>query len=163
MAPLAHAVHRTRGRLRLRIPARRHDQAFFDRLTQRLCNVPGVLRSTANPETAGVLILLDPHSGSDPIEAITETGLLQVVEDRPNLSPALTGIRRVAQRIDQAVGESTRGVGDLRTLAFVLLIALGVRQLGKGQLLAPAASLFWYAFDLMRFARPTHGGDPGER
>jgi hypothetical protein len=90
----------------------------------------------------------------DPVAIIRATGQLQIVDAPPPLSPTLTGVRRTADRLDQALEGLTGGLGDLRTLAFALLIILAVRQTARGQLMAPAASLLWYAFELVRFARP---------
>jgi hypothetical protein len=154
MAPLAHVVHRTRGRLRLRIPEHRYDAPYFTALTRRLAGLPGVRAVTANPETAGVLLRLEPDPEMDPVAIIRATGQLQIVDAPPPLSPTLTGVRRTADRLDQALEGLTGGLGDLRTLAFALLIILAVRQTARGQLMAPAASLLWYAFELVRFARP---------
>ena len=155
MAPVAQVVHRARGRLRLRVPGRRHDEGFFAGLSGRLAVLPGVIGVSANPATAGLLLLLDPASDHDPVSAIAAAGLLEVVEQGPVLSPALSGLRRASDRLDLGLAEATGGIADLRTLTFVLLLALALHQAARGQLLVPAASLLWYAFDLIRFARPT--------
>jgi hypothetical protein len=159
MPPLAHAVHRARGRLRLRVPGLRYDRDFFAGLCERLQALPGVAEVVANPDTAGVLIFLDPGSDLDPLALIGESGLLDLVDEAPILSPSLTGIRRATDRLDRVLAGATSGLGDLRTLTFALLVALALRQAVRGEVLAPAASLLWYAFDLMRFARP--GSDDG--
>ena len=35
------------------------------------------------------------------------------------------------------------------TIEFILLVVFGVRELIRGNLMAPAASLFWYAFQML--------------
>lgn len=163
MAPLAFAIHRTSGRLRLRIPDRRHDSDFFAELAQRLGAIPGVSDVAVNPATAGVLIRLDPDSGLDPLPSIEGTGLVQVTDGAPPLSPALSAVRRGARRIDQAMEATTGHILDLRTLGFGFLVLLAVRQALRGQIAAPAVPLFWYAFELLRFVprdRP-EAGVPG--
>jgi hypothetical protein len=154
MTVIAYPVHRARGRLRLRIPTRRHDSGFFGRLVEQLSDLRGVVQVTADPVTAGVLIRLDPTDAADPVETIERSGLLRLVEMAPTLSPALNGVRRIVERIDQSLADATRGAGDLRTLTVLLLLILAVRQTTRGQLLAPATSLLWFAYELMRFARP---------
>ena len=52
----AYVVHRTASRMRLRIPGRRLDQAYFERLKQRLIRSLGVMAVEINPLTASVLI-----------------------------------------------------------------------------------------------------------
>jgi hypothetical protein len=163
MPHLAHVVHRARGRLRLRIPVMRHHRDFFTGLSERLQALPGVAGVVANPDTAGVLILLDPGSEQDTLAAIGSCGFLDVVEDASVLSPALTGIRRATDRLDRALAGATAGLSDIRTLTFVLLVALALRQALRGEVLAPAASLLWYAFDLTRFARPPSAEGPERR
>jgi hypothetical protein len=161
MAPLAFAIHRTSGRLRLRIPDRRHDSDFFAELAQRLGALPGVRDVAANPASAGVLIRLDPDSALDPLRSIEGTGLVRVMDGPPPLSPALSGVRRAARRIDEALGEASGNILDLRTLGFGFLVLLAFRQALRGQIAAPAVPLFWYAFELLRFVPPDHPEDGG--
>jgi len=52
----AQLVHRTSSRIRVRIPARRNDHAYFRQLQQRLIGSLGVTAVEVNPLTASVLI-----------------------------------------------------------------------------------------------------------
>jgi hypothetical protein len=52
----AYVVHRTLSRMRVRIPGRRHDHAYFKQLRQRLIGSVGVIAVEVNPLTASVLI-----------------------------------------------------------------------------------------------------------
>ena len=52
----AHIVHRTATRLRVRVPARRFDHAYFQQLEARLADCAGVRSVEANPLTSSVLI-----------------------------------------------------------------------------------------------------------
>jgi hypothetical protein len=158
MPTIAYQVHRTAERLRLRVPDRRHDSAFFAELSDRLSRLPGVIEVSGNPVSAGVLIRLDPTRDptreQDPIPAIEAAGLIRVIGGPPPLSPGLTALRRAAMRIDRELEEQTGGSADLRMVAFLLLVALALGQALRGQLLAPAASLLWYAYELLRFVPP---------
>jgi hypothetical protein len=149
----AHLVHHTRGRLRLRIPGRRHDASWLADLENRLRDLPGITEASANPSTAGVLILFDPSAVPDPIPRIEATGLVQVIAPPP-LSPTLAELRRVAARLDDSLGERSGGSVDLRTLSVISLLVLALYQAMRGQLLAPAVSLLWHAFELLRFIPP---------
>jgi hypothetical protein len=149
----AHLVHRAQGRVRLRIPERRHDASWLADLEDRLRDLPGITEVSANPRTAGVLVLFDPAAVPDPIPRIEATGLLQVVAPPP-LSPTLAGLRRVAARLDDSLGERSGGSVDLRTLSVISLLVLALYQAMRGRLLAPAVSLLWYAFELLRFMPP---------
>jgi hypothetical protein len=57
----AHIVHRTATRLRLRVPARKLDHAYFRDLKVRLAGCPGVRSVEPNPLTGSVLIAHDPE------------------------------------------------------------------------------------------------------
>jgi hypothetical protein len=151
MPTVAHAVHRTSARLRLRIPARRYDEPYFSALTRRLAELPGVVEAIATPHTAGVLLRLEPGSRLDPVAAIEEEGILHIVEGARPLSPTLTGMSRATHRMDETLAGFTGGVADLRTLTFAMLVGLGLVQAARGQLMAPGLSLLWYAFELIRF------------
>ncbi|MCF8015316.1 MAG: hypothetical protein K9L65_06375, partial [Chromatiaceae bacterium] len=94
--------------------------------------------------------------------AIAATGRLQIVDGPPPPSPGLNALRRAADRIDRSLEEQTGGSADLRTLAVLLLIVLAMGQVLRGQLLAPTASLLWYAFELLRFV-PTIPEEPEPR
>src|SRR5579875_2835784 len=56
--PEGRLTHVTAGRLRIRIPEKRRDAAFFRRVEERLRAAPGAARVTVNPATAGVLVVL---------------------------------------------------------------------------------------------------------
>jgi hypothetical protein len=57
----AHIVHRTATRLRLRVPARKLDHAYFRDLKARLAGCPGIRSVEANPLTGSVVIAHDPE------------------------------------------------------------------------------------------------------
>jgi len=55
----ARLVHRTTNRLRLKVPHRRHDAAFFADLRQELLRQRGIVSVQVNPLTASVVIVHD--------------------------------------------------------------------------------------------------------
>ena len=150
MPATAYVFHRARGRLRLRIPQRRGDAAFFAGLEERLRSAPGIIGVSVNPVTASVLFLLDPTTDRDPLPVIESTGLLEVREGSPPMTPTLAALRRAVWRMDQSLHAQSAGSLELRTLAFLILVASAARQVVRGEMLAPAASLLWYAFELVR-------------
>lgn len=154
MTTLAWVVHQTAERLRLRIPDRRYDEPWFADLGHRLAGLPGVRAVRVNAQTAGVLLRLDPATGRDQLAHIVSAGLLRIAGEGPVLSPSLAGLRRAVDRLDHALARVTGGHGDVRTLTFILLLILALTQAARGQVLAPATSLLWYAYDLVRFAHP---------
>ncbi len=57
----AHIVHRTATRLRIRVPARKLDHAFFRELKAKLAGCASVVSVEATPLTGSVLIEHDPE------------------------------------------------------------------------------------------------------
>src|SRR5690349_16508552 len=55
--PQAHVCHMTPNRLRLRVPERRHDVAFFDAVRNPLSTWDSVEQVIVNPTTASIVIL----------------------------------------------------------------------------------------------------------
>jgi hypothetical protein len=72
----AHIIHRIPGRVRIQVPAARHQEQFFASLKQQLNAVQGVRNVTVNPAAASVTIEhdrnLDPLGGWTPA---LQTGL----------------------------------------------------------------------------------------
>ena len=62
---------------------------------------------------------------------------------------------------DLAVRRATSGAADLRSAVLVTLIVAGTYQLFRGNIAAPAATLLWYAGDMLRiWDTPT--SEPGK-
>jgi hypothetical protein len=159
MIPHGEICHRIGGRARVRIAERRGDAAFFERVSQSLGRSQGVMRCEANPITGSVLI---EHTA--PLAQVL--GLAQAQElfrvDRlePGLVPGQVRAAEGLERIDADVRQLTRGEVDLRTVALAILIGMGVVQLIRGNVLAPAVTLFWYALMTMHFLQqPGASGD----
>src|SRR4051794_31896072 len=65
--PQAHVCHVTPNRLRLRVPERRHNTAFFDAVRSRLSEWGSVERVTVNPTAGSVVIHF-----SNPVDLLAE-------------------------------------------------------------------------------------------
>lgn len=147
----AYVAHRTSGRLRLRVPSRRGDMLFFEQMRARLSDLPDIISVEANPATAGFLLRVRDSTAIE--EQIEAEGLLTLLD------------REALERLDeQPVGDTRHGIKVLRqgltglargrpsfgTLVFVSLLSSGLVQLARGNVLAPAASLFWYASNVLQ-------------
>jgi hypothetical protein len=166
MTAIAIIEHQLSGRLRLRIPTRRGDVSFFQRIVQALSQRPQIEEISAAPLTGSILIR---HSG--PAEAIVtaaaEQKLFEVGEpaEKPEGTPSATsgpldtaatglaGLALLQVARGQIVGNATENFwnayGSQRilgrteiTAAFVLL---GVLQVLRGELFGSASSLFFYS------------------
>ncbi len=122
-------THDVPGRVRYRIAGRRGDREFYARIGAELLQCEMVQTVEINPMTGSVLVM---HTAEP--EAITryaeQHGLFRL------------GGEPLAPSADIAPP-------DLRSLLPPLLIGLGLYQIAQGNILAPAASFFWYAFSLL--------------
>lgn len=151
--PSAYVSHRTRDRLRLKVPERRHDAAYFDRLKAQLLRYPGVTAVVVNPLTASALVHYDGRPGAlVPAlgDGATRTDLFVLAgpdADQPaqRESSLLSSVRRRVSEFDQELRSWSGGSLDLRSTVFLGLATMGVVQLLRGNVAAPAITLLWYA------------------
>ena len=68
--PSARVCHFATGRLRVKIPKRRHDEAFFTHVAERVSGWDSVERVEVNPLTASVLVFF-----KDPLALFTENAM----------------------------------------------------------------------------------------
>jgi hypothetical protein len=142
--PRAEISHLTPGRLRLRIPERRRDDAFFARVRQHLSDRSGVVRVDVNPITASVLI---QFNGAAEDFAARDDDLFEL-DDFPLEPSPLDAVRDEVVAADRTLRQLTGGA-DLRTLLFFALLAGGLYQLVRGNIAAPAVTLLWYACEAL--------------
>jgi hypothetical protein len=173
--PEAYAVHQSPGRMRLRIPERKRDAAFFLAVGERLAGLEGIEQLRVNPMTGGVLI-----AHSLPPEAIfrfaEENGLFTLgSSSQPVSQPtagsgprrSLTAIGRLFTHYDRKFRRLTGEQLDISSLVVVGLGLAGLLQLVRGNVAAPAwYTAFWYALNIFLKAQPdgqvSDGGDSGE-
>ncbi|MBX3517242.1 MAG: hypothetical protein KF815_09905 [Rhodospirillales bacterium] len=143
--PTAYLSHAITGRARLKIPARRGDQAYFAVLAERLQrDCPGVRSVRVNPLTASVLI---EHAEPLPPLGIfaAGTGLFLLEATPPPLPPVGPALRSAASALDRSVRRTAGGTWDLWTLLALVLLSLALVQVRRGTVLPPAVSLTWQA------------------
>ena len=157
--PTAHLCHFATGRLRVKIPEKRHDQAYFTRVVQTVSAWDSVDRVEVNPLTASVLVFFkdlvalmaenalknDVFSVDlDELEAVAEAGF--GAAGQVSGDPAL----QVVTAADAAVRRLSFGAADLRSGLFLALLAAGAYEFLRGNIAAPAVTLFWYAGEMIR-------------
>ncbi len=191
MIPTAYVSHQIAGRTRLRVPEKRGDGSYFERVRQTLSGDPAIERVKATPETASVLL---HHAGSiAPIAAAAaEHGLFRIA-DQPmepasqpvpvrtsavsSLSPldaGATGLSGLAllqavrgQAFGSAIENFWNAYGARRLLQrsdlVVLFAAIGAYQALSGRYLGSASSLLFYSMVLRRIASSERETKPGRR
>lgn len=162
MSESAWIVHQTAGRLRLRLPQRRKDLPYLEALAAAAAELPGIVGAQANPVTGSLLLLYeeteaDAFAGA--LDRLVDAHDIVLHFGTPPLQPVRPTLQRGLAGIDSYLGHVSQQATDLRSLGVLLFLVLGLVQLGRGQVLAPATSLLWYALDLLR-DRP--GPGPGD-
>ena len=153
MSEEAWIVHQTAGRLRLRLPQRRKDPVYLEALAAAAAELPGVLAAQPNPVTGSLLLLYEEDQAddfADALDRLVDAHGIVLQLGTPPMPPARPVLQRGLAGIDRYLGQLSQQATDLRSLGIMLFLALSLVQLGRGQVLAPASSLLWYALDLLR-------------
>lgn len=151
MSDRAYISHRSPGRLRLKIPARRGDSGYFNALEKAFMSLQGAEEIVTNPTTASVLIL---HQG-DILPQLQQRAeaeaffTLAKAEDIAYGASLLQQSAKLSGGLNQWLRSITRGQVDMGLIAIILLLILAFRQVQKGYVLSPAIALLWNAFELM--------------
>lgn len=132
MTTCAQVLHYVPGRCRMRLPGMRGETEFFTRLRSDLLRELAGSRVTANALTGSVLV-----EGT----GLNLGDLERVGRDRGWFDLSVSAGAEAAA-IKALTGEAAR-----RALMAAFLI-LAVLQIARGQVLVPATSLLWYAFDM---------------
>jgi hypothetical protein len=137
--PRALIEHQMPGRLRLRIPSRRGDAAFFAAAEDRLRGAPGLRQVRANPWTGGVLVL---HAGD--VEAIAGFARAQELFDLapPGASAPPAPRRRDGATAPMRAGSRPRPLN----VAAGGFAGLALYQTARGQVLGNAVESLWHAY-----------------
>jgi Heavy metal associated domain 2 len=154
----ARIVHRSSGRLRVRVDRVRSDADLVHRIVERLSSVPGVTRIETRADTGSVLVLFEPSVFDEErlAGAAREAELFhlsaertETIERRGALPPGAIA-RAVWERANSAVNQRSQGPLDLRTLFPLALAVWAVRQILTERPLArtPWYTLLWYAWGL---------------
>ncbi len=149
-APEAVVAHYGPNRLRLRIPSRRGNAQFFQRVIALFSTGPFDLVK-ADPLTGSVLFSGNSIQLEPILEEAAGQGLFRIAETAPTDRPPLTA--RMALPIKKAstsLRALTSGQADLPGALAGGLILTGIFQLMRGGFRAPPwYTAFWYAFALV--------------
>jgi hypothetical protein len=155
--PVAYISHQMVGRLRLRIPARKGDPSYFDRVADCFEVDPDIEYVETNPLTASILII--HHTDSEALlERGVRDGLFMVGAWRDAghstaQRPLLSTVSAQINRADERVLRLTEGSMDLHELVFLGLVGAGALQILRGNLIGPASSLLANAATLLALHR----------
>jgi hypothetical protein len=135
MSSIAHIEHRLPGRVRLRVPSKRGDLAFFERVVKELSRHPAVWDLVASPLTGSVTLQY-----SEPLQAIMDAvaDLLLFESSRPERGVATSASKR-----------DKRASGDAGLAGQVAagLSGLCIYQALRGKVVGNAVESFWLSFN----------------
>jgi len=160
MLPDAYLSHQTSERLRLKIPSKKGDIAYFSSLRNEFSKNQGIKGVEVNPLTGSVLFIHNANKDSitQHAEAKSLFRLVEKVEES-SLSSSISG---AFKDLNKQVNSFTDGEIDIPGIAFLGLLAIGIFQISRGNFTAPAwYTAFWYALNIFLKAQPDKG-DKGE-
>ena len=156
--PEGRVVHLSQGRLRVRIPEKRRDEAFFKMVEERLRAWESIKLIETNPLTASVLVHFSDLGALFGENAIrndlftVNVDELRAEHDKPRQAVTAWARQRWANA-DKMLRRWTDGSADLRSAAFVIAVAAAIVQAYRGQIAPPAATLLWDAGEMLRIWR----------
>jgi hypothetical protein len=138
MIPAAYIEHQLPGRVRLRVPSKRGEVPFFEKVVRELSKHPAVHELTATPLTAGIkLQYVEPLHAI--IAAAADQNLFETGRAQP--APKCRGPNKTGR-----VGKIS-----LLTNGFTTgLSGLCLFQVAQGNVLGSAAENFWHSFGAHR-------------
>ncbi len=151
MTARAYLSHIATGRIRLKIPAKRGNEEYFQALKTALAARSEVDEVQVSARTGSVLIL---HRGSLDLAALAQQaegqGWFQLDPTLPVPESLNSLIRRQIDQVDALMRRFSGSRLDNPSLIFLAFAVLAVRQIAKGHIAPPAATTLWYMYELLQ-------------
>lgn len=129
--PRGHVVHRSPGRTRLRMEGHRHDQPFFEHLSERLRQVPGVASVDCNAETGSVLIHHAGGAGSL-LDHARESSILMIARQGSVLHSLAKAMDSFTLGLDRQLRRSTGNQVSLPLFLSFVFLLMAAAKLAQG-------------------------------
>ena len=172
MLPDAYITHATRGRVRIKIPDRKGDSAYFSSLRERLAGLselPGIQRVEANPLTGSILVTHTMDLQAVDLGLVAQysefNNLFRLRVSPPDKAPAPEKLAQTFREINGKVGGRASGDNDFGMLAILGFVGVAIIQLTRGHIMMPAITALWYAHSLIkeRQGHNNHSSAPGKQ
>ena len=150
MSPSLFVAHQTATRTRVRLTD--HKQRGTEVLlavAEAVASLPGVEGAEPRPATGSIVIHHPERSGRESSSALRQLPFDWGEPPKPDLQPALSPLTTSMQEADGWLHANTGGRVDLHTLIVIMMLSLALSQAARGNVMAPATSLLWYALDLL--------------
>lgn len=146
--PQAYVSHMMPGRLRLKVPLKKGDGEYLNKIVEELSALSGIEQVTMNSSTSGVLLLHNLEKNNI-MEHLHASGLFHLVPLKASQAGVHGGMKNVFGEIGNKVEKVTGGSLDISEIAFLALLGAGIFQIGRGNLTAiPWHTAFWYALNI---------------
>lgn len=134
MIPVAHIEHHLPGRVRLRIPSKRGEATFFERVVKELSKHPAIWELVASPLTGSITLQY-----SEPLQAIVDAALdLTLFETGQPKPSAKAGETMRSERLSKDAGLASSVAAGLS--------GLSAYQAVRGNIAGNAVESFWLSF-----------------
>jgi hypothetical protein len=150
MSASVYVAHQTTSRTRLRvITSEKKDPHALSTVAELVETLQGVERAEPRPAT-GSIIIDHPELCTDELNAALVTLPLEWgPPPEPDARPALLPLIGGMNTTDSWLNDTSGGRVDLGTLIILAMLSLALTQALRGNIMAPATSLVWYALDLL--------------
>jgi hypothetical protein len=152
--PAAFVAHTTPRRLRIKIPSKRGNRAYFNNLMGSFSDLEGIEELRVNPATGSILFI---HELEVPriIAYATAKGSFALLPGRPYPANIRQRLSKTIQDSDRVIRNVTGDEVDMGSLTFLVLIAAGIYQIGRGNLAAiPWYTALWYGSNVFWKTQP---------
>ncbi|MCF8130090.1 MAG: hypothetical protein K9N10_16390 [Deltaproteobacteria bacterium] len=147
--PAAHIGHRTSDRVRIRIPSRKGDEAYFSKIKKSLLEDGTVEGLEVNPRTGSILIKGSPADLENILSVGEKNALFKLKDPASKVVPLSRKIAVPFRDLGRAIDRFSGGEIDLAGAVFLGLIGWGMVQLARGNFVAPPWYVaFWYALGI---------------
>jgi hypothetical protein len=145
----AYVVHSSSARLRLRVPARRHDRAWFTAVVSALRAQPGILTVGADAGRAVLTLHMQPAATSDARvdTPLARAGIHLAAGGQPRPARAAVKGPAVSARVKRSRSLPFGLRADRRTLALGVFLLLLTHQLLRSGWLVPGLALVWLLWE----------------
>lgn len=147
--PAAHIGHRTAERIRIKIPSRKGETAYFFAVKEALLKNASMDSLEVNPDTGSVLVKGAQVDVASIASAGEKSALFKLETRPPKVEPLSKKIAAPFHDLGRSINRFSGGELDLQGAAFLGLLGVGLYQLVRGDLKAPPWYVaFWYALGI---------------
>jgi hypothetical protein len=147
------------GRVRVKVPAKKGDFAYLQRIVEEYGSRAGIGRVLASPETGSVLFLHDLEKKRI-MEHLGSSSLFRLEFGANRQGDLHQDVKGCFRNISSKVENATGGAVNISQAAFLALLGAGIVQIGRGNMTAiPWYTAFWYALNIFLKSEKSAGGE----